>query len=72
MQEEDLVRLLHSLCLQKFKLLNKDPDNKVINKNDKFRCACATACPPRAYCARLGALKHLPAGTASRSPDCLA
>ena len=41
LQDDDLTRLLHSLCCTKFKLLNKDPDTKTINKGDKFRWAAA-------------------------------
>lgn len=45
MPDDDLIRLLHSLCCTKFKLLNKEPDNKVISKGDKFRWggACGVA-----------------------------
>lgn len=34
--EEDVSRLLHSLSCAKYKLLNKEPANKVIGKADKF------------------------------------
>eukprot|EP00879_Flechtneria_rotunda_P020719 GHRR01021805.1.p1 GENE.GHRR01021805.1~~GHRR01021805.1.p1 ORF type:complete len:242 (+),score=83.23 GHRR01021805.1:334-1059(+) len=37
LQEEDVTRLLHSLSCAKYQILVKDPQNKVIGKNDKFR-----------------------------------
>lgn len=38
LQDDDLNRLLHSLCCTKFKLLNKAPESKTISKGDTFRC----------------------------------
>jgi len=37
LQEEDVVRLLHSLSCAKYQILAKEPAGKTINKNDKFR-----------------------------------
>ncbi|KAL6751505.1 Cullin [Haematococcus lacustris] len=37
LQDDDTLRLLHSLSCGKYKLLNKEPATKTINKADKFR-----------------------------------
>eukprot|EP00246_Nothoceros_aenigmaticus_P018555 TRINITY_DN9759_c0_g1_i1.p1 TRINITY_DN9759_c0_g1~~TRINITY_DN9759_c0_g1_i1.p1 ORF type:complete len:748 (+),score=195.78 TRINITY_DN9759_c0_g1_i1:221-2464(+) len=34
--DEDIVRLLHSLSCAKYKLLNKDPNTKMVGSNDVF------------------------------------
>lgn len=36
-QEEDVVRLLHSLSCAKYQILAKEPAGKTINKNDRFK-----------------------------------
>jgi hypothetical protein len=36
MQEEDVMRLLHSLACAKYQILAKEPAGRSINKNDKF------------------------------------
>lgn len=37
LQEEDVVRLLHSLSCAKYQILSKEPAGRSISKNDKFR-----------------------------------
>eukprot|EP00897_Mesotaenium_endlicherianum_P010757 jgi/Mesen1/970/ME000012S00535 len=34
--DEDIVRLLHSLSCAKYKILNKEPSNRVVDQNDTF------------------------------------
>ena len=36
LSEEDVLRLLHSLTLAKFKILGKDPATKTLAKTDTF------------------------------------
>lgn len=37
LQEEDVVRLLHSLSCAKYQILTKEPAGRTISKNDKFK-----------------------------------
>lgn len=37
LQEEDVVRLLHSLSCAKYQILSKEPAGRSISKNDKFK-----------------------------------
>jgi len=37
LQDDDIARCLHSLACAKYKILVKEPDDKKINKSDKFR-----------------------------------
>jgi hypothetical protein len=40
LQDDDTLRLLHSLSCAKYKILNKEPATKSIAKTDKFRWGC--------------------------------
>ena len=36
LSDEDVLRLLHSLSMAKYKILGKEPNNKVLTKTDTF------------------------------------
>lgn len=36
LSDDDVIRLLHSLSCAKYKILNKDPNNKSLTPNDHF------------------------------------
>lgn len=63
LQDEDIVRLLHSLSLAKFKILLKDPANKTLAKTDHFSFNAKFTSAMRRIRVRL-----LTAGGAQRDP----